>query len=424
MAAGNWFPAWEPEGQRPSLPPFDFSAREISRIAFLMREITPSRLAGLVLLLGGLAWFWAGQGWRMGALWLLGAALGLTLFHASFGFAGAFRRLLAERRGAGLRAQLIMLGLAVCLFLPALEAGAILGQPLRGFVFPVGLGLMLGAFLFGIGMQLGGGCASGTLYTAAGGQGARMWITLLAFIIGATFAAWDGERWTDWPALPALSLQRSLGAGPAILLSLAVLALAWALSRRIEIARHGSAERLAWRGGDWLTGPWPMVWGAIALAALNFATLWLAGRPWAITAVFPLWGSLALDRLGWGDPAFWAYWEDPTRTEALLRPLLADRMTVMNLGLMLGAFLAAALAQRLASPLWPAPGAALASLIGGLLLGYGAVLAAGCNVSAFFGGIASGSLHGWVWIVPALLGNAVGLRLRPLFGMSSPTVGA
>jgi uncharacterized membrane protein YedE/YeeE len=88
--------------------------------------------------------------------------------------------------------------------------------------------------------------------------------------------------------------------------------------------------------------------------------------------------------------------------------------------LMVGAFMAASLAHRLAAPVWPSLGGGAASLIGGLLLGYGAVLAAGCNVSAFFGGIASGSLHGWVWIAPALLGNAVGLRLRPLFGLGSP----
>jgi hypothetical protein len=42
----------------------------------------------------------------------------------------------------------------------------------------------------------------------------------------------------------------------------------------------------------------------------------------------------------------------------------------------------------------------------------------GCNISAFLGGIASGSLHGWVWIVPALAGNALGVRLRPVFGLS------
>jgi uncharacterized membrane protein YedE/YeeE len=55
---------------------------------------------------------------------------------------------------------------------------------------------------------------------------------------------------------------------------------------------------------------------------------------------------------------------------------------------------------------------------GGLLLGVGAVMASGCNISAYVGGIASGSLHGWLWIGPALLGNALGRMMRPAFGIS------
>jgi hypothetical protein len=43
------------------------------------------------------------------------------------------------------------------------------------------------------------------------------------------------------------------------------------------------------------------------------------------------------------------------------------------------------------------------------------VLASGCNISAYFSGIASGSLHGWAWIATALLGNRIGLALRPVF---------
>ena len=46
---------------------------------------------------------------------------------------------------------------------------------------PVGVSVVVGAFLFGVGMQLGGGCASGTLYTAGGGN-TRMLITLIAFM--------------------------------------------------------------------------------------------------------------------------------------------------------------------------------------------------------------------------------------------------
>jgi hypothetical protein len=159
----------------------------------------------------------------------------------------------------------------------------------------------------------------------------------------------------------------------------------------------------------------------VGLVALNFATLILAGRPWAITAAFPLWGSRLVEAAGWDDPAFWLYWEDPTRTEALLRPVLADRTTLMDLGLIAGAALAAALAGRARDWRLPAAGPAVASVLGGLLLGYGAILGSGCNISAFFGGIASGSLHGWIWIFPALAGNWVGLRLRPLFGLDPST---
>ena len=241
-----------------------------------------------------------------------------------------------------------------------------------------------------------------------------MWLTLVAFIAGATLAASSAEGWMVWPALPG----RTLGGGWATLpLSLAGLVLAWGAACWWETRVRGAVEPLAWRGGAVLRGPWPLLWGAAVLALLNFATLIVAGRPWAITAAFPLWGSQLIEAAGWDDPAFWPYWEDTTRSEALLRPILTDRTTLMDLGLMAGALMAAGLAGRRGGWSVPSAGPALASLIGGLLLGYGAVLGSGCNISAFFGGIASGSLHGWVWIIPALLGNAVGSRLRPRFGL-------
>ncbi len=56
----------------------------------------------------------------------------------------------------------------------------------------------------------------------------------------------------------------------------------------------------------------------------------------------------------------------------------------------------------------------MAGLIGGLLLGYGARIAYGCNIGAMFSGIASMSLHGWLWGAAALLGTPIGVRLRHL----------
>ncbi len=54
---------------------------------------------------------------------------------------------------------------------------------------------------------------------------------------------------------------------------------------------------------------------------------------------------------------------------------------------------------------------ALAAMLGGLAMGYGARLAFGCNVGAYFSGIASGSLHGWLWMAAALAGTALGVPL-------------
>ena len=59
----------------------------------------------------------------------------------------------------------------------------------------------------------------------------------------------------------------------------------------------------------------------------------------------------------------------------------------------------------------------LAAIVAGLVLGYSSRLAFGCNVGAFFSGISSGSLHGWVWFAAAFAGSTLGIRLREQLGM-------
>ena len=91
-------------------------------------------------------------------LFLVGGVIGLLLYHASFGFTSAWRVFIADRRGTGLRAQMLMLAAACLLFFPVLASGTpIFTDSVRGNVDPLGLSVAAGAFLFGIGMQLGGG---------------------------------------------------------------------------------------------------------------------------------------------------------------------------------------------------------------------------------------------------------------------------
>ena len=155
----------------------------------------------------------------------------------------------------------------------------------------------------------------------------------------------------------------------------------------------------------------------MALAVANFLTLILAGRPWGITTAFALWGS-KLAALAGIDVADWSYWSPPARAAALHRSVFADITSVMDFGIVLGALLAAGLAGKF-EPSWRVPARSLlAAIIGGLLLGYGARLAYGCNIGAYVSGVASGSLHGWLWLTAALAGSSASTRLRPHFGLT------
>ncbi|MDB5558370.1 MAG: hypothetical protein JWQ36_1304, partial [Enterovirga sp.] len=66
---------------------------------------------------------------KQAGLYVLGAALGLVLYHAAFGFTSAWRVFIADRRGEGLRAQMVMLAIATALFFPVLASGSLFGQP-------------------------------------------------------------------------------------------------------------------------------------------------------------------------------------------------------------------------------------------------------------------------------------------------------
>lgn len=380
------------------------------------RKLGAPLIAFLLLVVGAL-FLQSAVGGRQVLLLIVGAALGLTLYHAAFGFTSAWRVFINERRGAGLRAQMVMLAVAVVLFFPALGAGTLFGTPVTGLVAPAGVSVVFGAFIFGIGMQMGGGCASGTLFTVGGGN-ARMLVTLLFFIIGSLIATHHVDWWFSLPSFSATSIVKSFGVIPALLMSLALFAIIALVTIKLEKRRHGeleaavTSEHVGLR--RFLRGPWPLVWGAVGLALLNYATLALAGRPWGITSAFALWGAKVASGLG-VDVGSWPFWQMPANAKALAAPVWEDITTVMDIGIMLGAAVAAGLAGRFAPSLKIPTRSLIAAVIGGLLLGYGSRLAYGCNIGAYFSGIASGSLHGWLWLVAAFAGNAVGVRIRPLF---------
>ncbi len=353
-------------------------------------------------------WLAYSQGSRIGTVFILGSIIGGLLFSTSFGFTGAFRRMIVHRDVAGVQAMIPMLALGTLLFAPILAMGSVFGQGVTGAVAPAGTGVAVGAFMFGLGMQLAGACGSGTLVTTGGGS-SRILVALLAFIAGSFWASLDMGWWLALPKFKSMALGTEIGWPAAVAVQLAVLAALW---QALEWWRRPSGGRRLGRG------TWLLLAGAIGLALMNWITLLVTGHPWSITWAFTLWGAKAAQLTGWDPTGVW-FWTGGFTEQALNNSIFADETSVMDIGILLGAFAAAYTVGRI-NPGWRIGWLPLcAAIIGGLLMGYGARIAFGCNIGAFFSGVASTSLHGWLWIVTALLGMIIGVRLRPLFRLAN-----
>lgn len=336
-------------------------------------------------------------GVRYGLLLALGLGFGLVLEGLRFGFAGPWRAMILRREPSGMFAHLLAIGLVAIVALPMISAR---GGEIVGAIAPVGLAMIGGAFVFGIAMQIVLGCGSGTLVNAGSGNPVSL-AALPFFAIGSFAGAYHLFWWTDLGTLAPIGVSGWDGT----VITLGALAIVAVLlfrfgapgQRRIQ-TRH--------------------VVAACLVAALALGNLAIAGQPWGVVYGLGLWGAKGATLLGndLSGSVFWSAAESAARVQ---ESLLLDVTSLTNIGIVLGAFLVASwrnggLSARI--PDLPVKAWVFAA-IAGLLLGYSSRLAFGCNVGAFFSGISTGSLHGWVWFIAAFAGSMIGVRLRPLLGL-------
>jgi hypothetical protein len=135
--------------------------------------------------------------------------------------------------------------------------------------------------------------------------------------------------------------------------------------------------------------PWPVIPSAIVIAALN-VFLFAYDRPWTASDGVRNWGDNLLHRFG--------VFQQPD----LLPPALYSG-SVLNLGLLAGGMIAALLSREFG--IRTAPVSELTKgAVGGLLMGFGAMLAFGCNVGGFFSALSALSASGLVMMAGLLLG--------------------
>lgn len=131
----------------------------------------------------------------------------------------------------------------------------------------------------------------------------------------------------------------------------------------------------------YLKKPWPYWLGGVLLGLINVALLSLIGMPWKVTQ-----GLLFL--------------------EAGI-----SNYTILNIGIIVGSLVATLLASEFKIKKIKDRKQVITALAGGIMMGYGAKLASGCNIGAFFSAIPSFSLHGWFFGIFAFLGAGLGVKL-------------
>lgn len=335
-------------------------------------------------------------GVRYGLMLLIGLSFGWVLEGLRFGFAGPWRAMILRRDPSGILAQLLAIGLVSAVAIPLIE---IRGGELIGAQAPVGWAMIGGAFVFGIAMQIVLGCGSGTLVNAGSGNPVSL-LALPFFAIGSFAGAFHLVAWTELGALPVIRFTGWNGA--AITLTALVCVAVFILRKAAPEMRTFSGRYLA---------------AALIIATLALLNLVVAGQPWGVVYGLGLWVAKGAAATGF-DLSSSAFWAAPATLERVSGSLLTDYTSLTNIGIMVGAFLVASwrtggLAKKF--PHLPLR-AWLATIVCGFLLGYSSRLAFGCNVGAYFSGISTGSLHGWVWFAAAFAGSILGVRLRTLLG--------
>lgn len=253
---------------------------------------------------------------------------------------------------------------------------------------------LVGGVIFGIGMVLAGGCASGVTYRVGEGM-----VSALSGLIGLTVAAMLTAVGFLKPIKDSLQTSTKItvgeGANPTLgnilglptevvaLVLAIVLAVIWFLIARKNKedsepkSNAGLTTRIFKKGWGWLaTG---IVIGIINMLAFYLSTL--AGRsyPLAITS-----GWIGIAKVSLAMPESKLGWD-----------------SYLVIGIIVGAFIAALIASEFKIR-WPGWGMLGQTFVGGLLMGFGAVTSAGCNVTHILSGLPQlgiGSIVGAISIV-------------------------
>jgi uncharacterized membrane protein YedE/YeeE len=388
---------------------------ELDRITLVRVGIGAAIVAGLLAVAGWLANH-PDYGVTAAYSLLIGAALGIVFARGRFCFFCIFRDFIEDRNSTSLYAVLMALAVGGIgytiifgMFLPDPTSGRL---PAEAHIGPVSWVLAAGGLAFGVGMALSGGCISGLLYRLGEGYG-RAPIALVGtlFGFGLGFLSWStlflgGISTAATPWLPGeIGYFWALVVHLAILGGVALMLLRWVAPIK---ARDGEPLTLARVGRSVFVRRWsPLATGALVgiigvLAYLRLEPLGVTSQLGSITRTAMSDAGLLGDRLNGLD---------------LLRgcATVVSQIVTDN-GWLIGAFVLGSLAASVVAGRFRPSRVTLrngsSAFVGGVLMGWGAMVALGCTVGTLLSGIAAMAISGWVFGIAVFVGVFLGVKLR------------
>lgn len=169
-------------------------------------------------------------------VWTIGILMGITMQRSRFCFAASFRDPIMVGTTSLFRAVIIGLMISTVGFsiIQYMAIGSIENYVLAdipGQIYPVGFHTILGAILFGTGMVIAGGCASGTLIRIGEGYLMQL-VVLIGFIIGTTLGGSHFEFWDKLliSSSKPIYIPQYIGFIPAVIIQLVVLSILYMLA--------------------------------------------------------------------------------------------------------------------------------------------------------------------------------------------------
>ena len=387
-------------------------------------------VSGVLLLILGYTVYTGTHGEAV--FWLAGIAFGITVQRSRFCFTSAFRDFFLLGQTRILKGMLV--GLAVCTVGFVMVMSTVSPNPGFGAapsdanVLPVGLSTLIAGTLFGIGMVLAGGCVSGSLYRMGEGY-VGSWLAIGGVMVGLFLLNNSWNWWWDnlISSEPQIWMPAEISYTGALVLTTFLLAtllyLAVWRERRAtagfvmpEIKRKSQENNPANTTSE-ITGyfrnifrkEWSPIVGGIALGIINIL-LFIRFRPLGVVGEISRWTTSLSSSLGLQELHLKG-----------MEGLGACAMTVaegswftsgffLNFGIVAGALASALFAREFKLRIPQTPIRYVQSIVGGVIMGYGAGLGLGCTLGAFFSAVPSLALNGWVYAVGLAVGASLGVQ--------------